>query len=428
MGRQAKGWWDERSRRWYARLGLRDKEGRPLPVMLRDDRGDPIAIPPGADGQPPRVVQRAVARLRAERANRIAIEVATGPTVTDICNRYLDWHKAVARSAARTIRGHWYQLTRFCKFEHDGIRYGDRPASEIMPKDLWRIDASGGGSLRQLYASVIACWNWASQPVKNREPETLIPANPLAKIERPPKGQISDKTIDWPDARVMLRLARGYATQDARTRRERTRANRWIKVACLTAMAYTGGRTLEIVTLEWDDIRWKDGIIYIPADRTKTRYTGKPRITGMSPRLIKLLRVIQRWPHRNPTHVFCCRWHDLSPDPEKKKDRAHEYEREFWRFIRSDLKPWMMAEFERRRDYLEGQGITITDEWTPYWFRHTFGTTALEEVGADVAASVLGNSPEIMRSTYDHVSARRAKRVARKVVDARKRHGKGEEG
>lgn len=414
MGRQAKGWWDRRTQRWYARLGPLDKNGRPLPVMLRDEQQNPIVDPPQGD-RVPRSVEKAVHRLKLERENRSA--VIEGPTVDHVCSLYLDWHRTAAKSAMRTIRGHWYQLTRFCRFEHNGIRYGDRPAETIGPRDLWRIDDSGGGSLRQLYASVVACWNWAARPVKNRDPEVLIPANRLTKIERPAKGHIQDKTIDWGDARVMLRLARGYARQKADTRAEKTRAARWLKVATLTAMAYTGARTLEIVSLEWNDIRWKDGILYIPATRTKTRYTGKPRIIGMQPRLVRLLRAIQNWKHRHPVYVFYCAWHST----EGVKDHADNRERELWKFVREGVKPWLTAEWERRRVYLEPRGINLTRDWTPYWLRHTYGTTALEEVGADVASSIMGNSAEIMRNTYDHVSARRARNVADRVHEARKR-------
>ena len=60
--------------------------------------------------------------------------------------------------------------------------YGLRLAKDIVPKDVWRIKQSGMGQLRQVTMSVLACWNWASIPFEDREPEVMIPGNPLKVV------------------------------------------------------------------------------------------------------------------------------------------------------------------------------------------------------------------------------------------------------
>jgi integrase len=254
------------------------------------------------------------------------------------------------------------------------------------------------GAMRQLYMSVLACWNWASVPIEDREPEVMIPANPLKGVRRPKKGPPQGVT-EWPLARRVLRLARGWARQRARTRRERTRATRWIKTQALALIAYSGARTSEAVTLEWGDIRWGELVAEIPRDRHKTgSRTDKIRRFPLLARAIKLLRAIERWPHRHPKYVFATSWQEAPKV------------RQFWEWIRLDLKP-----------YLARNGVELPAGWRPYWLRHSFGTTALEETNADLAASALGHSPEVLRAVYDHVSAARVRKVGKAVDDARRR-------
>jgi len=180
----------------------------------------------------------------------------------------------------------------------------------------------------------------------------------------------------------------------------------------LTAMAYTGARTSEVVTLEWGDIRWRDGIIFIPAERTKTRRTGKPRRLPLLPRIVRLLRFIERWKHRHPVYVFCCAWHRS----------IDERERELWRWIREDLKPYLQDRLDEfNADLKPGRhAIKLPEDWTPYWMRHTFATEAVDQVGLDLAASTVGNTPELLGRVYDHVSSKRVKKVAAAVDKARR--------
>lgn len=387
MGRRIKGWWDEKRGRWLVRMGpTSERTGKRTAIPLCDARGEPIARD-DATGR-----DAAIARLAADR-----MPAPSGPTVADVCRLYLDWHRAEG-SSPRTIRTHWEQLGRFAGFVRDGLRYADRPAASIAPRDLAAIRRSGMGSLRHLYASVLACWRWAARPIEDREPDRLIAANPLEGMIRPKGGQLAARAMSWDLARRMLRMARGWASRP-RKGHPRTRAMRWIKVQALVAMAYSGGRTAEIVTLEWGDIRWEDGVAAIPAARTKTRRTGRVRYVPLLPRLIEILRVIERWPDRHERWVFATRWHDRAPRLRK-----------WWRAIRDEIRP-----------YLAARGLVLPDGWRPYWLRHTVATQASRAVGREKAAKAMGHSPQVLDSTYDHVEADRVREVGDAVDRARKR-------
>ncbi len=163
-------------------------------------------------------------------------------------------------------------------------------------------------------------------------------------------------------------------------------------------MAYTGARTGEIVALQWCDINYDKDEIVIPAERTKTRKTGRPRHVAFPPRVKSLVRLIHRLPEHHPTYVFCLDWH------ESVKERAPE----FWRWARDDLKPYLK------------KWIKVTDDWTPYWMRHTFATSASELVGSDDTAAALGHSAKTLKERYDHGASQKARLVSDAVQKHRK--------
>src|SRR5690242_19689422 len=151
MGRHAKGFWDERAGRYYVRL--KDPEtGQKRAQLLTHPDGRHIAE--GDLG----AVAAAVRRLLGEREE--ASYRPEGPTVNEVCKAFVAWH-AENGSAQRTVDDHHYHLGRFAKFVHCGVPYAERAASSIIPEDLWRVKQAGLGSIRLLYASVLACWRWA---------------------------------------------------------------------------------------------------------------------------------------------------------------------------------------------------------------------------------------------------------------------------
>ncbi|MBU6430314.1 MAG: site-specific integrase, partial [Cyanobacteria bacterium REEB65] len=370
---------------WYANLGeVSPRTGRPKPVILCDEDGQPIRRDDEAGKD------RAIARIIGKRAD------PTGPTVAEVIRAYLAWHEREG-SALRTRQDHWFHLRRFAHWEYGGVRYAMRPAAEILPDDLWRIKQSGKGAIRQLYMSVLACWNWAASPIEGRTPRVMIPANALAGVKRPRRGPPSGAT-SWPDARRLLRLARGWARQPSRTRRKRTRWSRWLLVQSLALIAYSGPRTAEAITLEWGDIHWSEGVAVIPRTRHKTgRRTQRDRYFPIGPHMARILELIRRHPDRHPRWVFATRW----------TERANV--KEFWRRLRVDLKP-----------YLGAHGMELPEEWGPYWLRHGYATVAVEAVGLDLTSKTMGNSPQVVREVYDHTTLGRVRGVDEAVRQKRR--------
>jgi integrase len=394
--RPIKGWWDNRSRRYLARLGeLSPTTGKPTPVVLRHPDGRPIAW--GESG----AVADAVRRLLADREQRTRL--ASGPTVRDVCAAFVAWH-AEAGSAARTVRDHDYQLRRFASHVRDGVRLADRPAATIGPEDLWAVEAAAAGGVRHLYLSALACWRWAARPVKGRQPVRLIPANPLAGMPRPQAGSRGDAgLLPWPEARRLLRAARALARVPAETRRDRTRHARRLKALCLAVIAYAGPRPFEAWGLRWDEVRWEERLLAVGGDRDKSRRQmrkpRKPRRIAVPPRLLDALAVVRDSPHAHPVFVFLSAW------SRARRPDVHELDRWF----REECKPFARA-----------RGVAVPDECTLYSFRHDWQTTGLEVESAEGVAAAAGNSPQVLLSTYDHTRNKRVREVADKVARHRR--------
>jgi len=348
MPRAAKGWWDARQGRYLARLGPpSEKTGKPTPIALKGEDGSPIAKGDAAG------VAAAIKRLQAERearARRFA-----GPTVLELGQAFVTWHKANG-SAPKTVKGHAYYLKRFAKFVGvDGMPYAYRPAASIEPEDLWRIKASGQGSLRLWFASVLACWRWASRPVEGRTPARLLASNPLEGVAKPKRGRSTPKLVDWKTTRRLLRLARCWANEPIPKRQARIRAERRLRVLCLTLIAWTGCRPFEAGGLRWDEVDWREGVIVVDPARTKRR--GKDRRIALPRQLLHALRLARGAETAHPTFAFLPAWSRGT-----RGLGVHGLDEWF----RETLKPLAAS-----------AGLPLPEGLTLYWFRHDWQTMAL---------------------------------------------------
>lgn len=389
MGRHAAGFWDKRSERWYVRL-TDPATGRKRAIMLRHPDGRHIAR--GDRGAAAAVVRRLLAERDAATVR------ATGPTVAEVCRAFVAWH-AENGSAQRTVDDHHYHLTRFSKFEHGGVRYMDRPAASIGPEDLWRTRQAGLGSIRLLYASVMACWRWAARPVEGRAPARMIPANPLAGLAKPRAGAPVEKAIPWEDARALLRFARGWARARAATRREHTRVNRRLKVLCLHFIAVTGCRPFEAIQLEWTEVLWKEGFVRI-LERSKTRRTGKARQIAVPDRMMTALAWVHRQDWSHPRYAFVPAW---------TRGKGAPRVREWIDWVRLELKPAALA-----------AGVPIPEDFTMYFLRHEYSNIGLEIESAEGISATVGNSPKVLLDRYEATKRRRIREVSEKVAKHRR--------
>jgi integrase len=391
--RQAKGFWDDRSKRYYARLGeVNPKTGKRRAFMLKHEDGRTIGQ--GDDRAVAAAIQRRLAELDAEDRR-----AGGGPTVSDLCQAFINWH-AENGSAGRTVQDHHYHLNRFCEFAPGGVRNGDRAAASIEPADVWALDGNFG-SLRLLYASVIACWNWAARPVKGRPQARLLSVNPLFRMKKPPRGKIVRKRAPWQEVRRLLRFAAGRAKGVGATRRDRTRTAERLRVLCLRFIAVTGCRPGEAASLEWGDLDLGRGFCVIPSERTKTRKTGRDRRFSIGRGLAKALAAAKRSDAAHPRWVFVPAWSRANGAPAA---------RELMRWWRESLKP---AAIEH--------GVDLPAGMTLYWLRHEFQSLGLEVASAEEVSAVAGNSPKVLLETYTHNADEAAVDVAGRIASRRRR-------
>jgi integrase len=376
MPRKASGYWDERSSRYYVRLGEIDpKTGRRRAVLLRHPDGSPIAR--GDDRAVAAAIQRLLARV-AEEERRIA-----GPTVADLVNAFLAWHEE--HSKPRTVETHEYHLVRFCRHEWAGVQYQDRPAASITVADLTRYRRAmeardcQTGYVKLAYASVLACWRWAARPVEGREPPRLLDANPFDGLQRPRKGRGRRLILPWPTIVAFLRFAQDRTRGVHSNGREHDR----LRVLALRLMAECGCRPSEAVACRWDWVLEEERVVVIPAGAQKTGHrTQEDRIIGLSPELAAELAALRGTTH--PIFVFTPA---TDPRGADRPPSVHRYN-EWFRRLRGDA---------------NAAGLALPDEATPYTFRHSLISQA-RAAGMDLRdlAPAMGHSADVAEKVYSH--------------------------
>lgn len=395
MARSIKSWWDERSKRYYCRLGeVLPSTGRRGNFLLRDEEGRPVGF--GDIRERDAAIQRRQAELAA------ADKLRRGASVREVCQAFLDWHRANG-SAARTIQGHKDQLTYFCRFEADGIRYADRPAGSIDVPDLARMrramEAAGNqtGYVRIRYASVLACWRWAARPVEGREPLRILASNPFDGLARPRRGRGKNRALPWPVTRRMIRLGWGAAKRRD-YHRQNDRDSERIKLLRTLYCALAGCRPDEAARLRWAEINF-DRRVAVQEGKTTSR-TGKMRRTPLTMSMAKALRRLSRWEGRHPEYVFLTARTRKTTPPNSHE--CAEWFREFRERMRSGPMP------------------ELPEAVTLYWLRHEFQSFGLEVASVEGVAAAAGNSPGVLLSTYEHTTDKRIVEVGDSIDRGRR--------
>ncbi|QEH37933.1 Phage integrase family protein [Aquisphaera giovannonii] len=382
MGRKFTGYWDQTKGRWRAAIGEIGPSGRRRPVVLVGPNGKPLGPNDAA------MVRWAIERQRAEiaAAGQPPNEGAVGPPWS-LADLFREYRRAAvkARRRARTVADIDFHCRRFL------AACGNRLACEIGPEDWFRYERLPGGAKRQTFNVVRAALEWAARPISGREPAQVIDRNPWRGIRPVRNPRPRGDAPEWDQTRAILRTMRAYARSPVspRGRPRRTRVSRWLRAACFTFGAYTGCRTGETVGLTWKEVDLAAGIVRLDPDRAKT---AKRRSLPLG-RCARLIRAIASLPERHKTWVF---W------PSSCKSAR---EAEHWRWLREDVRPWAAT-----------QGRAIPARWQPYDLRRGWATDAIEALGEDRAAAVLGHSPEVLRTIYDRPGDRRARTAGAEVA------------
>jgi integrase len=399
MPKPVKSWWCKRSKTYFVRLGpYSETTGKRKPLALRDEHGERIR----EDDRIGRLdaISRAMKTIEREE------EMRRSPTVAEVCQAYVAWHRAEG-SAARTVSDHVYHLNAFCDFDGGGgIPYGQRAAISIDVPDIDRLErammAKGNqsGYLKIRRASIAACWRWASRPIAGRDPIRLIPADPLKDLPRPRRGYGRNQALPWATTRVMIRRGWGMAKRHPYHRESDRDAER-VKLIRTLYMALTAARPAEAARLRWDEILWDDRIARQEWSKTSKR-TGKPRRHPLSTSLVKALARLQRWPGHHPTYVFLTAKTKKTAEPNA-----------------NECADW----FRKLRKALIAEGMQIPENATLYWMRHEFQSTGLESESAEGVAAVAGNSAKVLMSTYEHTENRRIREIGDRIDRARRGRG-----
>jgi integrase len=151
------------------------------------------------------------------------------------------------RYAANTIRQY-----RVALYEHAFPMYGDRLAARLTIVDwqdyIGALRAKGlrTNSINNYVNPVRAIYAWACSPVRR-----LLPANATTGLELPPGDEVKRERVARPDE---MRALIDVLPADDRV--------------IWALAAYEGMRSKEIDLLDWRDIDWKQGGIYVPDSKS----------------------------------------------------------------------------------------------------------------------------------------------------------------
>lgn len=388
MSNTIKSWPSNRDKCYYVRLGaISETTGKPKAVMLKDESGRKVELGDEAG----RI--KALGRLIAEREERERRD--SGPLVREIIDEFIAYHRK-HNSAKRTINEHIYRLAGFGKFATGGVPFANRPATSMRLKDLSAFrrsreeNGSQTGDLKLWYASILACWHWASRPVEDRDPERLITENPFDGVKRPKRGDQVKKYISPYQTEQLIEFA------ESRIDKVHEKASRLEprRVLALKAIARSGARPFEVAGLQWKEIDWTARVIKLdprPKGRSKTR---KGRMIAIPDEVYEQMQELRDHPENDPKWVFALKSKFRQDEPTSRQ-----------------LGIW----FRELKNDAIAAGIPLERDLTLYYFRHAWQTMGMQRVGVDATAAAAGNSPYIMLSTYDQTQADAVHRTSAEV-------------
>lgn len=271
-------------------------------------------------------------KVMAQRGRTAPVEPIQNPTVTKVCNRFLDWSRK--HNAERTYQ--WYSdfLADFCQ-HHGRVR-----CDELQPLHVtaWLdLHPDWTTAKRCAVIAVKRAFNWAHA-------EGLIPSNPVKAVRKPPSK--SRERFLTPEER--RQIFDNYKAGDP-------------FIEFLRAMQETGARPGEIAKVTTDNVNLRAGTWEFGEHKTASR-TNEKRVIILTPAMVELTKkLMAQVPEGTPL------------------------------FRNRKGKPWnrnaIRCRFLRVREKL-GLG----DDVVAYLYRHAFCTDMLES-GAGLAQTceVLGH-------------------------------------
>jgi len=420
--------WHERSNAWRSDVGPVKEGGRRTPVYFRE-------IPNTDKGrrQAQRMLEEYVRRRDEELESRRADNITL--TVGEVCRLYLAQSAAQVKAgkrSAETHRSHVDRLKRVLGLAGaGGVEVGHMPAARFSDDDAHRIaedlaaEGCGPMRVRGVLMSCNAVFEWASRPIRGRDPKILVRANPFRGVRGEAIVRAARQVITRDDLAKFLRSARSRslgafsvesgrcgacrlsARQGDRTHRnpesthacQRSHGARAVHERLLWVLARlqfaVGSRPKELCEAQWSEVEvgdarvsgwepraWKDpatghwwGLITVFGKTTRS--TGRLRQVQVPPALARSIERI-RAQGLHETWIF----------PRRAVGKATE-----GRWTTQALDGWV----RRHRD-----AAGLPGGFVLYAARHGMYTRAVQVAGltGEQAGAVGGTSGEVVRRVY----------------------------
>ncbi len=352
-------------------------------------------------------------------------------TVAALLSKFLGWVQA-NRSDAQ-YRRRKRDCTRFARFEYEGGRVADLPATEVTGLMLegWRANLAAGPvaqpasegdrqkrglapqSLLHAETSIRHAYSWGG---KYNSPNTLVPAGfrPFDGVERtwvPPKALTEEHLLTVEEVDALLSAARYDVDQfrrwgiEAHVLKHGTTGMRPAKddfPDLLRVYHATGARTSELLRATVADFLPQSSQIVLRFHKTaRSKTVSVVRSITLNDEAAAILR--RRCAGRQPTDVI---------------------------FMTAWDKPWNKKTVNRRlasvRRIAAALGTTISGELTIYDFRHLWVSDALESsLKIETVAKMAGTSVAMVEKVYGHFRKDRYAAAHRQIDEARQKRRAG---
>jgi integrase len=195
-------------------------------------------------------------------AEKRQARVLAGETFGALLARYLPYKQAKAKAGSRSFKEAERHLVKYARSLHG------RPVSAIDRRSIAGLVSTvahknGPSAANSMLGSLSGYFTWLIR-------EGLLEgANPAAYVSKAVANKSRDRVLTLDEFRTVWSVlgASDYAD-------------------IFRLLAYTAARKTEIGSLRWDEVQLEDGVIELPASRTKN---NKPHIIPLAPQALAIL-------------------------------------------------------------------------------------------------------------------------------------------
>jgi integrase len=306
--------WHAHAKRWCSDVGEKGANGRRATVYAPLEIGQ--LDPPLRSGIPRAAWEWLEVYLAKDRSVRV---VAGDMSMVKLAELYLEWVerqvelKEVEPTRLTTLSVH---LGRWCgaKLPGSKLTIGHVHARDLTPLMLDAVSLAWSQLYKPRYVGAMhrsarACLRWACRSIPGRDPSVILDHDPLDGATPPAAPPKANRFLD-PKASLVVRRFMRWAWSRTRQLPADSYSRRFDRVFLLMqeVMGLTGCRPGELCNATWVGLRWdtperRSGVLTIYKWKNK-RKTGLDRYIYITSRVARILRLLEDYPHRHPTHIF----------------------------------------------------------------------------------------------------------------------------